>query len=89
MRPAIVTGNELGRRMRAARALVDITVEELAARIDEPGLGYGTLGKLERGERALRRIEVPVVAAGLGVPPAWFWVDIPAAVAEYGDLREP
>lgn len=84
-RRPIVQGDELGRRMRAARALADITVEELTARIDEPGLGYGTLGNLERGTRILRRMEVPVLAAGLGVPPAWFWVDIPAAVAEYGE----
>lgn len=57
-----------GRRMKAARSLIPLTVPELAARLDLPGLGAKTLGSIERGERALRPHEVAPIAQALEVP---------------------
>src|SRR5436853_240059 len=77
-------GEDIRRRLRAARAITEptdaemglrdgrgrdfpgITVEELAARIDEPGLGFKTLGNIERGTRQLRpKTELPAIAQAL------------------------
>lgn len=85
MRPPIAKGEDLSRRLRAARALSGLTMEELAATFDEAGLGYKTLGRIERGERELRRMEVAILAEALNVPPAWFWADLRAAVAAYDE----
>lgn len=57
-----------GRRIKAARSLIPITVPELAERLGLPGLGAKTLGSIERGERALRPQEIAPIAQALEVP---------------------
>ena len=49
-----------------------ITVDELADRIDETGLGRKTLGAIERGERKVQRSELIVMAEALELPLAFF-----------------
>jgi transcriptional regulator with XRE-family HTH domain len=61
-------GEPTGRRIKAARTLLNLTVPELAKRLDLPGLGDKTLGSIERGERDLRPQELAPLAAALGVP---------------------
>jgi transcriptional regulator with XRE-family HTH domain len=60
-----------GRRIKAARELLGVTVPELAARLDLPGLGDKTLGNIERGQRELRAHEVAPLARALEVPASW------------------
>lgn len=63
------------RRMKAARELAGISVDQLAQRINEKGLKTRTLRKIEQGERDLNPREVPAVAAACNVPPEFFEVD--------------
>jgi transcriptional regulator with XRE-family HTH domain len=64
---------ELARRMpRTRNATPGLTVEELAARLDEPGLGEKTLGAIERGERAAQRRDLIVIAQALAMPLGFF-----------------
>lgn len=60
------------RRLRAARVLADLTVQQLADKLDTPGLGAKTIGAIERGERAVRPHEIRVVAEALNVPVEFF-----------------
>lgn len=75
--------DELRRRLRAARALHDLTVERLAERIPaELRLGVRTLRKLESGERPLTEELCRQLATYVGVPFEWFTVpDVGEAVA--------
>ncbi len=70
------------RRLKAARQLADppLTVEELAAKLSLPGLGYKTLGNIERGDREIRPHEIQPIADALGVP-ATFLTGLQAAPA--------
>lgn len=52
--------------------LADVTVEQLAAKLDTPGLGAKTIGAIERGERAVRPHELRVLAEALDVPIEFF-----------------
>lgn len=65
--------------MRAPRTRdtgTGVTVDELAARIDEAGLGAKTLGAIERGERAVRpKSELRVIAEALELPLAFFTLE--------------
>lgn len=74
--------DELRRRLRAARALRDLTVEKLAERIPaEHRLGVRTLRKLESGERELTELVCRQLADYIGVPESWFTVsDVGEAV---------
>lgn len=74
-------------RLRAARVLADLTVGQLAARIDTKGLGAKTLGAVERGERTLRRHEIEIIAKATGVP-EWFLSDGFEEPARDPDLAE-
>lgn len=69
----------LRRRLIAARALADITVKELAVRIQEAGhtRGYSAdnLGLMERGKRPIQPQNIAVLAEACGVSPAFFTVD--------------
>lgn len=68
--------DELRRRLRAGRVLADLTVVELADRVDpEAGLGERTLRKLESGETQLRTPILRELAVALGLPFAWFQVE--------------
>lgn len=70
----LVASTSEAQRLRAARVLADLTVEQLAAQIDTKGLGAKTLGAVERGERSLRRHEIEIIAEATGVP-EWFLSD--------------
>jgi transcriptional regulator with XRE-family HTH domain len=76
------TQDELRRRLRAARALKELTVPELAQRIPpEAKLSLSTLRKIESGERDLNPAVLRELANWLGVPYAWFTVpDVGLAV---------
>jgi transcriptional regulator with XRE-family HTH domain len=63
------------RRIRAARALADLTVEELADAIDAKGLKAKTLGAIERGEREVRPHELRAIAEACGLPYEFFTAD--------------
>jgi transcriptional regulator with XRE-family HTH domain len=75
---------DLRRRLRAARVLRDITVQQLAELIpSESRLGERTLRKLESGETQLTPPLMRELAVALTVPYEWFTVpDLPRAVAE-------
>jgi transcriptional regulator with XRE-family HTH domain len=79
---------ELRRRLRAARALKDLTVTQLAALLPpEAKLGERTLRKLESGESLLTPPIMRELAARMGLPYRWFAVpDLPAAIG--GDTFE-
>lgn len=64
------------RRIRAALALSGLTIEELAARIDQRGLGARTLRKLqdETDEREARPMELQAIAAATGIPYVFFTI---------------
>jgi transcriptional regulator with XRE-family HTH domain len=62
--------------MKAARALADITVEQLADRIGGRGLGTKTLYNVERGERPLQPREIATIAEACEVPAAFFTADL-------------
>lgn len=49
-----------------------ITIDELAARIDEDGLGVKTLGNIERGTRNVRKMELRAIADATGLPLEFF-----------------
>lgn len=66
----------VGRRLAAARKRAGIkTRNDLADRVNLPRLGKETLGKIERGERALYEHEAPYVARALEVPVGYFYED--------------
>jgi transcriptional regulator with XRE-family HTH domain len=59
------------RRIRAARIVAGLTVEELAAKMHRRGLGTKTLGKIERVERDAAPHELEQIAEATNVP-LWF-----------------
>lgn len=64
---------DAARRLRAARVLAGVeTREELAERVNLAKLGAKTIGKIERGERALEEHEIPPIADALGIPVSFF-----------------
>lgn len=68
----------LRRRMRAARTLCDITLQDLAARIDPTEkLSERTLRKLEGGESDIHLRQLRPIADALGIPIAWFTIEGP------------
>jgi transcriptional regulator with XRE-family HTH domain len=74
---------DIRRRLKAARALRDLTVADLAKLIPpEAKLSQKTLHKLEGGENQLTLPILRELAARLAVPIEWFTVpDLPRAVA--------
>jgi transcriptional regulator with XRE-family HTH domain len=77
---------ELRRRLRAARALRDLSVVDVAERMPrEAKLSLSTLRKIETGERRLDPVVLHELAARIGVPYAWFTVpDVAQAVLGSG-----
>jgi transcriptional regulator with XRE-family HTH domain len=78
----MVSGQELGRRLRAARELAGLhSAEELGKVINERGLSGRTIRNIEAGIRTAQRRDLRAIAEACGLPMAWFEVDIAAAVA--------
>jgi transcriptional regulator with XRE-family HTH domain len=78
--------DELRRRLRAARALKDLSVVDLAKLMpSDAKLSLSTLRKVESGERKLDIALLRELAARIGVPYAWFTVpDVGLAVLGAG-----
>jgi transcriptional regulator with XRE-family HTH domain len=78
--------DELRRRLRAARALKDLSVVDLAKLMpSDAKLSLSTLRKVESGERKLDVALLRELAARIGVPYAWFTVpDVGLAVLGAG-----
>jgi transcriptional regulator with XRE-family HTH domain len=74
---------ELRRRMKAGRALRDVTVAQLAELIPpEAKLSEKTLYKLEGGQTQITLPILREIAVRLGLPITWFTVpDLPSALA--------
>lgn len=68
------TEEEIAARSERKRDFVGITMGELAERLDEPGLGFKTLGAIERGDREARRRDLIVIADALALPAEFFSV---------------
>lgn len=67
------------RRIRAARVLAGLErVEDLATKIDTPGLGRDTLYNIEAGKRAVRAHELRLIAEACGLPYEFFTTDFAA-----------
>jgi transcriptional regulator with XRE-family HTH domain len=83
---ALPSQEELRRRLRAARVLCDLTIADLASRIDtEAGMGERVLRRLEAGESKLRPPALRELANAMEIPYAWFTVpSITTAVALVG-----
>lgn len=63
----------LRRRLKAARALHDLTLAQLAARIPASyKLGERTLRRLENGETEITLRHIAPIAAAMKMPDAWF-----------------
>lgn len=72
----------LRRRLRAARALHDLTLEMLAQRIPPAHkLGARTLRRLENGEALITERHIPPIAQALGMPDDWFTTTDPVWAA--------
>lgn len=63
---------ELKRRIDAARTLRGLKQSELAALLEEDGLGKHDAGRLERGELDLRRVHLDALTRQLRMPEWWF-----------------
>lgn len=79
---ALPEQDELRRRLRAARALRDLSVVDLAKLMPpDAKLSLSTLRKIESGERKLDVAVLRELAARIEVPFAWFTVpDLAQAV---------
>lgn len=68
----------LRRRLRAARALQDVSLRELAGRLDPSWkLSERTLRKLESGESEVTERALHAIADALGVPFGWLIAEDP------------
>ncbi|MDE2107259.1 MAG: helix-turn-helix transcriptional regulator [Patescibacteria group bacterium] len=75
-RNAAMDGFGIGARMRAARALANISsAPELAAKIDARGLKRTKLYAIEKDRQAAERHELQAIADACGVPLEWFTAD--------------
>lgn len=86
------TPEEIERRSQRRRDFVGITVDELATRLNEPGLGFKTLGAMERGDRDAQRRDLIVIAEALRLPLAFFTLDrqrLLSVIADAGAPRIP
>jgi transcriptional regulator with XRE-family HTH domain len=80
MRNGLPDQRTLQRRLRAARALQDVTLRALAERLDPSWkLSERTLRKLESGESEVTERALQPIAAALEVPYGWFTTDDPFA----------
>jgi hypothetical protein len=71
-----IDDEELRRRVRAGQAIAGLkSVDEMAERIDIPGLGRDTLYDMLRGKRPIRRHELREIADACRLPLAFFEVE--------------
>lgn len=75
-------------RLRAARALAGLSVEQLAERLGERGLSAGTLYNIERGARGIQRWQLNLIAEACGIHPSFFEVDFTQALDGSGTAAE-
>lgn len=78
----------IGRRIKAAMALAGLTIEDLADRIDQRGLGARTLRKLQDDDdsREARTWELREIAKACDVP-EWFLTSSAIPTYETPDTR--
>lgn len=76
--------DEIARRLRAARELRGVGQKELNDNetLKTNGLGWTTIGRIERGERAARPMELRVIAEALDVPYEFLAADDPFSGGE-------
>jgi transcriptional regulator with XRE-family HTH domain len=67
-----VDPGEERRRLRAARAYADFSLDELAERVE---MGRSTLIRVDQGERNLKRMEISAIAEACGLPVEFFTAD--------------
>jgi hypothetical protein len=77
------------RSPRTRNAETGITVEELAKRMAEPGLGWKTIGAIERGDRTAQRRDLIVIAEALELPLAFFTLTHEQLVEALGGAGAP
>lgn len=65
----LMSAEELGKRVRAARAYAGLSQDELAEKIQ---ISQPTLARVEKGERQARWIEIMGIAEVTGLPRVWF-----------------
>jgi len=68
----VVEGKELGRRIKAARLLRDVSQRDLATVLATEGFGKHDLGAIERGTKTLQGAIRRELALRLRVPEQWF-----------------
>jgi transcriptional regulator with XRE-family HTH domain len=69
---SVLGTEEIGRRVRAARAYAGLTIGALA---DSLGMGARTIKRIECGERDARRYELIGIAEACGLPREFFELD--------------
>lgn len=80
-------GPSVSARVKAARALAEMTVEELATAIGSRGLGVGPLKAIEQGRRDAAPHELVAIARACRVPTTFFDGAFFRAEAENPDVR--
>jgi transcriptional regulator with XRE-family HTH domain len=85
-----MSAEELGKRVRAARAYAGWSQDELAEKIQ---VSQPTLARIEKGERQARWIEVMGIAEVTGLPRIWFTGELPsdldASPETVGEIEKP
>jgi transcriptional regulator with XRE-family HTH domain len=85
-----MSAEELGKRVRAARAYAGWSQDELAEKIQ---VSQPTLARIEKGERQARWIEVMGIAEVTGLPRIWFTGELPSVLdvspEAVGEIKKP
>lgn len=82
---AVLSAEEIARRIRAARAYAGLSTAALAERI---GLGTQTIKRIEAERRIARRFELWAIAEACGMPRAFFEHDLDDMFREAALSRE-
>jgi transcriptional regulator with XRE-family HTH domain len=85
-----MSAEELGKRVRAARAYAGWSQDELAEKIQ---VSQPTLARIEKGERQARWIEIMGIAEVTGLPRIWFTGELPSDLdvspEAVGEIKKP
>ena len=85
-----MSAEELGKRVRAARAYAGLSQEELAEKIQ---ISQPTLARVEKGERQARWIEVMGISEVTGLPRIWFsgelFAELDVSAETVGEIKKP